>query len=519
MGEEARTITRRELLAGGGAALVAGAVGCVLPGAAKPPDRLGLVRTDALGLARLVRRGEITPGELLEWSIERAEALNPSLNAIVVEDFDRARRRVGRGELGDGPLRGVPFLLKDLGVALEGTVTTNGSRFFADAVARRTSTLVERYQSAGLVIYGKTASPEFGSSSSTESLLFGATQNPWVPDYSPGGSSGGSAVAVAVGIVPAAHASDGGGSIRIPASCCGVFGLKPSRGRTPQGPGLFDRAAGLSIDHVVSRTVRDSAALLDVSQGPALGDPYVTPPRVRPYLEEVGRDPGRLRIGLQRRAALPVETHPDCLRAVEETALLCEQLGHRVEEIDPPPLPEEGLWGVFGILRGTAIAIRVAARERELGRAATPDDLEPGNWRDHRAVLEVDAIGYERARQEVYALARDVVAHQADFDVVLSPTLASPPPRLGVLDPSNPGEAFAQAAMSMAGFTIAYNVSGQPAMSVPLHTNEAGLPIGSMFVAGPAREDRLFRLAAQLEEARPWRDRWPTIAGVGVAAG
>ncbi|MCP4038945.1 MAG: amidase, partial [bacterium] len=300
-------MTRRRFVATS-AAVASGAAlgGCASLGASSP--RVGAseyTRLDAHDLARLVDRAELSPSEVLEWAIDRAEAINPKLNAIVVEHFDRARK-LARGSLPSGPLRGVPFLLKDLWVDLAGTVTTNGSRLFADAVARESNTLASRYEAAGLVIFGKTASPEFGSNSSTESLLHGDTRNPWDPTRSSGGSSGGSAVAVATGVVPAAHASDGGGSIRIPASCCGIFGLKPSRGRVPTSPTAFDKAAGVGINHVVSRSVRDSALLLDLTAEPLLGDPYIAPPAARAYVEEVGRDPGRLRIGLQRKAALPV---------------------------------------------------------------------------------------------------------------------------------------------------------------------------------------------------------------------
>ncbi|MFK7896970.1 MAG: amidase [Myxococcota bacterium] len=476
--------------------------------AASDGDFLGI---DAIDLAGLVRSGAVSPSELLEWSIARCEALNPSLNALVIEHFARARDRVASGALPDGPFRGVPFLLKDLGVKLEGTITSEGSRFFKTAVAKQSTTLVERYEAAGLVIFGKTASPEFGSSSSTESMAWGETHNPWDLEYSSGGSSGGSAVAVATGIVPAAHASDGGGSIRIPASCCGLFGLKPTRGLTSVGPDFFDVNGGLSVNHVVSRTVRDSAALLDATAGPATYDPYLPPAKERPYLEEVQREPGRLRIGIQAKATLPVETHPDCARALDETARLCESLGHELEEIAPPPLPGEELWRTFNVMRGTTIAMKVQARERELGRKVTADDLEPQNFSQYEAALRYTAIDHETQRQNIYRWARDVVAHHARFDVVLSPTLAGPPPKLGVLDPRRPDEAFANAAMSMAGFTLAYNLSGQPAMSVPLHVNEGGLPIGSMFVGPLGGEGTLLRLAAQLEQAKPWRDRWPSL--------
>ncbi len=500
-----RSFVQSSLAVAGGATLS----GCAaFPLSSRPASEHEYTRFDATDLARLIARGEISASETLEWAIDRAALVDPKLNAIVVQHFDRARARA-RGPLPDGPLRGVPFLLKDLWIALEGTVTTNGSRLFADARARQSNVLAARYEAAGLLIFGKTASPEFGSNSSTESLLHGDTRNPWSPAHSAGGSSGGSAVAVATGVVPVAHASDGGGSIRIPASCNGIFGLKPSRGRVPTSDRAFDKGAGVGIDHVVSRSVRDSALLLDLTSTPLLGDPYVAPPPPRPYVEEVGRDPGRLRIGLQREAAFPVPTHRDCIRAVEDVASRCEALGHDIVEIKPPPIPDQGLWRAFAVLRGASITMAVQQREHELGRKATPDDLEPNNWGAFQQSKKFSALDFETERQNLYTLARRIVAHQTHVDMVLSPTLAAPPPELGVLNPNSPGETFANAAMSMAGYTIAYNVSGQPAMNVPLVWNEAGIPIGTMFAGRPADEGTLFRLASQLEAAHPWAMRRP----------
>ncbi|MBW2275086.1 MAG: amidase [Deltaproteobacteria bacterium] len=467
-------------------------------------------RHDAIGLAQLVARGEVQPSELLEAAIARSEAVNPKINAVVLEHFARGRAALREG-LPQGPFRGVPFMLKDLGAGLAGTITTNGSRFFADAVASRTSTLVERYEAAGLVIFGKTASPEFGATSTTESKLWGKTRNPWNLELSAGGSSGGAAAAIAAGIVPAAHASDGGGSIRIPAANCGLFGIKPTRGRTPQGPYVFDAWGGLSIAHVISRSVRDSAALLDATQGGELGDPWMAPARVRPYLDEVAAPPGRLRIGVQRRSFMPVETHAECLAAVDAAAKLCESLGHHVEEIEPPPLPPDRFFEPMVVMKGTALVMSVGARQQVLGRVVTQADLETRNWSDYQDALSFTAPQYEIARQTAYAFGRIVVQHQKRFDAVLSPTLAVPPPKLGILSLSNMGDDFAPAAVATSAFTAMYNISGQPAMSVPLHWSEAGIPIGTMFAGPPGGEAQLFRLAAQLEAARPWHDRRPAI--------
>ncbi len=503
--------TRREILEVGaafGALAVAGRARAAVPAGGLPGAEYA--QHDAVALAELVRSGQASAAELLEAAIARTEAVDGVLHAVVLRHFDRAREAIRRG-LPQGPLRGVPFLLKDLNVGLEGTVTTNGSRFFADAVAERDSVLVARYEAAGLVIFGKTASPEFGATATTESRLWGDTHNPWRRGTSAGGSSGGAAAAVAAGILPVAHASDGGGSIRIPAANCGLFGLKPSRGRVPAGPHAFDPWAGLSIAHVISRSVRDSALLLDVGQGAVLGDPYLAPPRRDPYLDEVGADPGRLRVGLQTRSFMLEEIHPDCLEAARRGAKLCESLGHGVEEIGPPPLPAAELFAAMTIVMGASLVNRVQAREKVLGRPVGADDLEPRNWESYRRALTFTAGQHEAARQDVYELGRRVVEHQDAFDVVITPTLAIPPPPLGVLSLSGDYETYARAGQQSSAFTIQYNFSGQPAMSVPLHWNGEGLPIGTMFAGRPGREDTLLRLAAQLEAAAPWRDRRPTI--------
>ena len=481
-------------------------------GALSPDD---FMAHDAVELAGLVRAKQVRASELLEAAIARTEAVNPALNAVVLRHDALAREAVRAG-LPDGPLQGVPFLLKDLAIDLSGTITTHGSRFFADSAATRDSELVKRYRNAGLVIFGKTASPEFGATATTESKLWGDTHNPWKRGYSSGGSSGGAAAAVAAGILPVAHASDGGGSIRIPAANCGLFGLKPTRGRVPDGPHSFDGWAGLSIDHVISRSVRDSAAVLDATQGTTLGDPYVSPPRTRPYIGEVSTPPHMLRIGLQTTSFMLKEIHPDCIEAARNAAKLCESLGYAVEEISAPPLPPAELFAAMTIVMGASSVNRIQAREKQLGREVTPEDLELRNWESYQKALSFTAAQHEAARQDVYDFGRAVVVHQHPYDVVLSPTLAIPPPRHGLMSLSSDYDDYARTGQQASAFTIQYNFSGQPAMSVPLFWNDEGLPIGTMFAARPGREDVLFQLAGVLEQARPWKQRRPPETYLGA---
>ncbi len=476
---------------------------------------------DGLGLAELISRGEVSASELLETVIKRCEELNPSLNALVHPMFAEARRDVQAG-LAHGPFHGVPFLLKNLGLSYKGVPTTNGSRLFADVVRDFDSELVARYRRAGFAIFGKTATPEFGITTTTESLLHGKTRNPWNLDHTSGGSSGGASSAVAAGIVPLAHASDGGGSIRIPAACCGLFGLKPSRGRMPFGPSAGEGWAGLSTSHAVSRSVRDSAALLDATHGPDLGAPYWEPPVARPYLEEVTRPPGRLRIGLQRDAFNNAPVAPDCLDSVDDAAKLCESLGHEIiptrVEIDGPDL---------GFAVQTIIASNVRAdvemRIAELGRELADDDLEPFTHLMFRGAEARSGADYARATRIVHQIGRQVEARFADFDLLLSPTLAVPPLRIGELALDNPDVAsLIGNLLSCSAFTQLFNLTGQPAASVPLYWNRDNLPIGVQFAAAFGREDLLFRLAGQLEGARPWFGRNPVTpldSGGGSSAG
>ncbi len=465
---------------------------------------------DGMGLAELVRRKEVSASELLELAIARNEQVAPTVNAVVERLYDRARAEAA-GPLPDGPFRGVPFLLKDLAVALEGTVTTNGSVFMKDWVMDYTSTLVTRYQRAGMVIFGKTASPEFGGTGTTESTLFGATRNPWNLEHSSGGSSGGASAAVAAGILPVAHASDGGGSIRIPASCCGLFGLKPSRARTPVGPRSLTTVNGMSVQHVISRSVRDSAALLDVTHGPEPGSPYTAPTPLKPYMEEMETDPGKLRIAVVRVPITRTPVHPDSLAALDETAKLCESLGHHLEEATLPVDPRE-FFSSTGTLMGAGTVARVQAREKVLGRKVREGELEPLIWQRYHERTGMTAQDFISARKTVQKIGRQVALFMNDYDLILTPTLAEPPARIGELSLSRDRAGYERAAISVSAFTMLYNATGQPAMSVPLHWNDAGLPIGDMFAGRFGDEATLFRMAGQLEKARPWFDLIPPPA-------
>jgi len=464
---------------------------------------------DALGLAELVAKGDVQPKELLEAALTRAEKREPEIGAIPIPMFEEARDSVARG-LPEGPFRGVPFLLKDLHILYTGTKTTYGCRMFADNVADHDSELTTRYKQAGLVVFGKSASPEFGLTTTTESVLFGQTRNPWNLERTAGGSSGGAAAAVAAGILPAANASDGGGSIRIPASCCGLVGMKPTRARTPMGPDAGEGWSGMSCVHAVSRSVRDSAALLDAVAGPESGAPYWAPQPERPFLEEVGRAPGRLRIAVQTATFNGAPTHPDCVAATEDAARLCEELGHQVEEatlsVDAETLRAATLTIIGGNLRATLLA-----RARALGREDYgADDVEPGTFLMAAAAAGRGAADYADAVRTIHAVGRQVAGFFGDWDVLLTPTMASPPQPLGALSLSNPDtSAYVAALNETVGFTQLFNASGNPAVSLPLFWNAEGLPIGLQFAGGFGDEATLYRLAAQLEEARPWFQRTP----------
>ncbi len=463
---------------------------------------------DAVALAALVRRREVSPLELLELAIARADAVQPSVGALAQRLDEHARDQIRRG-LPEAPLTGVPFLLKNLSVQLAGTITTGACRLLHDAVAASDSTITQRYRDAGLVIFGKSNAPEFGLAASTEATLHGTTRNPWNLQRTAGGSSGGAAAAVAAGIVPAAHASDGGGSIRIPASCCGLFGLKPTRARTPVGPFATQSWGSLGVMHVVSRSVRDSAVLLDATQGPAQGDPYVAPPPARPYALEVDTEPPRLRVALQLASIYGEQIHADCVAAARDAARLLESLGHVVEEAQPPADAAQ-LAEANWILIATGVAASVARIARGLGREVRDSDVEPVTWRAVRYAASLSAQAYAQAQETVYQQGRRMAAFHRDFDVVLSPTLGEPPVPLGPLAMNNPDPAdYVAAIRRFSPFTNLFNMTGQPSMSVPLHWNGEGLPVGVMFSAAFGREDLLLQLAGQLERARPWFGRVP----------
>lgn len=462
---------------------------------------------DAMGLAALIRRGEVCAGEVLEAALARTEAC-AEINAVSAKYYGPALAQVEQG-VPAGPFAGVPFLIKDLNAQCEGMVTSNGCRFFQDNVADHDSALVARYKRGGLVIYGKSNTPEFGVTVTTEPRLFGPTRNPWNRQYSAGGSSGGAAAAVAAGLLPAAHATDGGGSIRIPASCCGLVGLKPTRARNPAGPDRGEGWVGMSHEHVVSRTVRDSAALLDLTAGPDLGAPYFAERPSRPFLSEVGEAPGRLRIGMVRRTPAGEALHAECLQAVEDTAVLLSALGHEVEEVTLSPLPEVFLTA-FRIAIGATLRAAIDAHGARMHKSPTREQFESVTWAYYEAGGASSAAEYAQAVLNIHAAGRQVAGWFSGYDLLLMPTLPDPPAKLGVFDMDKPvGEEYAQAIRRLTAFTSPFNASGSPAITLPLHWSADGLPVGVQLAAPYAAEAVLFRIAGQLEAARPWAQRRP----------
>ncbi len=467
-----------------------------------------LSRLDATAQADLVRRGELSPSELVEAAIARIEKLNPELNAVILPQFERARARAAAKDLPDGPFRGVPFLLKDLGAHLAGDPVHLGMRAlkergWTEAGETRFAAGARR---AGLVSLGRTNTPELGLLPTTESDAYGATRNPWDLERSAGGSSGGSAAAVTSGMVAMAHASDGGGSIRIPASHCGLVGLKPTRGRNSFGPELGERWAGFSAEGVVSRSVRDTAAFLDAVSGPAPGDPYFAPLPARPFTGEVEHDPGVLRIGLVTQGRGDAVTHPECVAAATGAARLLESLGHRVEESAPAALLEGEIMGAFVTIVGCSTARALDAWGAKTGAPIGQGDCEPLTWALAQLGRARSGPDYVAALEAVHAYSRRMASWwQEGFDLLLTPTVAEPPPPLGHFAPTadEPMRGYFRAA-PFGVFTTSFNMTGQPAISLPLHWTPEGLPVGAQLVADFAREDLLLRVAAQLERAQPW---------------
>lgn len=465
---------------------------------------------DAIGLAELVETKQVSSEELLEAAISGVEEINPSINAVVQKMYDEAKEGISSG-LPAGPLTGVPFLLKDIRASYKGVPTTSGSRFLSSYIPTNDSELVSRYKRSGLVIFGKTNTPEFACCPSTEGALFGATRNPWNLDLSAGGSSGGASAAVASRVVPAAHGSDGGGSIRIPASCCGVFGFKPSRGVMSSGPDLGEAWNGLSTEHALTISVRDSAVLLDVGGGRAVGDPYSGPTFERTFLEQVTVPTQKLKIAVQRTALNGAAVHPDCMSALDSAIELLIDLGHHVEEA-VPEYDAAGVGAAYTVIIAANVQGAIDSYAEQVGREPADEEIEP-------VIKFLAKIGHDRTAADLaraiwamHKAGRDVGDFFLRHDLLLTPVTATPPPAIGTLDTnSSDVDSYLKAVFEFIPFTAISNQAGIPSMSVPLWWNESNIPIGVQLMSGYGKDDILFSLAAQLEEARPWKDVKPPI--------
>lgn len=469
---------------------------------------------DGLGMADLVKKGEVTALELVEEAITRIETHNPALNAVVFEMYDHARALAKQG-VPNGPFEGVPFLLKDLMALYEGFPTSHGCKFMGEAgPATYDSELVKRFKRAGLIVAGKTNTPELGLSGVTEPTFRGPTRNPWDTNLTPGGSSGGSAAAVAARMVPLAHAGDGGGSIRVPAACCGLFGFKPSRMVTPLGPDYGSVWEGCVGEFAVTRTVRDSAALLDAVQGPDVGAYYSSPSYARPFADELKSDPKPLRIAVSPGGHLGFDSHPDCVAAVEHAAKLCADLGHHVD-VAAPVLSEEllvAMGDAFTGMLAVETASDVEEMARQIGREPTANDFEPTTWafvQIGRAVTGTQALYFKRV---LHQIARAVGPFFEQYDVYVTPTLGKPPVPVGTFNPADPDtEAYMAGMFEFIPFTPLFNITGQPGVSVPLWWTRDDVPVGVQFVSRMGRDGLLYQLAGQLERAQPWADRRPSL--------
>lgn len=468
---------------------------------------------DATSQAELVANGSVSPSELVDAAIERIERYDGALNALTYRWFEQARELAASETLSDGPFKGVPYLLKDLYSNEAGKPISNGNKAYKEAhyIADSDTTLVSRYKAAGLVSLGRTNSPELGSVPVTEPEAWGPTRNPWNLDRTPGGSSGGSAAAVAAGLVPIAHASDGGGSIRIPAACCGLVGLKPSQGRISMGP-LRDES-NLGVEHCVSRTVRDTARLLDATHGPGIGDSVIAPAPLRSYIEEVGAEPGKLRIGLLDHSPRGFATDKECVLGVHKAAKILESLGHTVEENWPDILGDNEAGKTFAGLWSTNMGMALRRFSDALGREMSVDDVELMNWAQAQYARELSGVDYAAALAGCLSFRRAVQSWWSQgWDLLLTPTLAAPPLLIGAIrnEPERPMAPLATAG-TWVTFTGQFNMSGQPAISLPLHRTSDGLPVGIQLVAAYGREDLLIRVASQLEQAAPWAHLTPDL--------
>lgn len=465
---------------------------------------------DGLGLAELVRKRDVTPGELLDAAIERAERSNPKLNAIVYKAYDEARATAASA-LPDGPFKGVPFLIKDLGVRVKNWPRTSASRFAQVDADSDDSELTKRYRATGVVLFGKTNTPEFGIPGVTSSALLGPCRNPWNTDHISGGSSGGAASAVAAGIVPLAHASDGLGSIRIPAACCGLVGMKTTRDRNPNGQHDTDRAIGLSVDHVVSRTVRDSAAMLDATGYPEANSPFAYPAKERPYVEEITRAPGKLRIAFSSEMPSGKPVDPEIRAALERTAETLKQLGHDVRE-EGLGIDYRMLYRAQGLVSAANFSASIRRWIEIKGREPGDDELEGLARRGYEAGKKLTAQDAGWGWQQLRIMNRQILSNFVEWDVWLTPVLGTNVPRVDYLDPlMDDLKEFDRRQAATFGFTPPFNLTGQPSLSLPLHQSESNLPIAMMFTGRYADEATLFRLAAQLEKETPWINRKPPV--------
>ncbi|MEO8040677.1 MAG: amidase [Betaproteobacteria bacterium] len=467
---------------------------------------------DALGLADLIRRREVTPEELLDAAIERVEARNPAVNAVIMKLYDYGRKAIADG-LPEGPFRGVPFLMKDLTSSVAGVRMTRGSRFFADTPpAAVDSEHMRRLRQAGLVVFGRTNTCELGLSLTCEPQLYGPTRNPWDVTRISGGSSGGAAAAVAARMLPMAHASDGFGSIRAPAACCGLVGLKPTRSRNTFAPFAGEGLGGVSTEHAVTLTVRDSAALLDATHGPGAGDPYVAPPPVHPFLQEAGTKPHKLMIAWTTRAPNGAPIDAECLKTLADTVQLCIDLGHHVEERDPV-IDGEAVVPTFLALAAANTVVNLAGHPTA-GRPAREGEVERITWLTGQRGERISAPDYVRATQAAHRLGRQMAAFHADWDVLLTPGLAAPAVKLGWIDMMlDDFDEYWRRVFTFSPFTVWFNLTGQPGLMLPIAQSASGLPLAVQLVGRYGDEATLLRLGAQLEEARPWIGRKPGIAG------